>query len=165
MPGEHWNDVPGDIAGSDAENLPGGFGIDNPDNNTDATVDDLIDNDVTDPLGNTIAAFGEAGGTTAGTAYAEGTNSGSTINPNELVSGEEAHPGAGVGFTGGENDKRVDPEALRAHEEQSTGADLGGTPDETNTAQQRENMSIETESRGGEGHAGSVQPPQRKRAA
>lgn len=51
MPREHFNDVPGDISGSEAEDLPGGFGEYDPDNNVDATIDELVDNDVRSPLG------------------------------------------------------------------------------------------------------------------
>lgn len=40
---EHWNDVPGDIAGEESTNdLPGGFGVEDPDRDVDDTLEDYL---------------------------------------------------------------------------------------------------------------------------
>ncbi len=40
---EHWHDVPGDIAGeAHVDNLPGGFGVDDPDRDVDTTLEDYF---------------------------------------------------------------------------------------------------------------------------
>ncbi|HEX2952269.1 MAG TPA: hypothetical protein VHV83_22270 [Armatimonadota bacterium] len=166
MPREHWNDVPGDIAGGNDEDLPGGFGLDDPDNNTDATIDDVVDNDVINTYGQGFSAQDQTGGITSGTGYAHGEDGGSTVDPNELVMGEEAHPGAGVGFTGEERDKRVTPGSVHPEDTERDNFPLGGTPDESRTGQQSENISVETEGPfGGEGQAGGVHPDSGDKAA
>jgi len=88
------DEVPGDLTGEDTLNLPGGFGVYNPDLDPDATIDEVIDHDVISPQGEVVAATESHGGTTAGTSYAEGVDTGSTVDPEVLVEGEEAHPGA-----------------------------------------------------------------------
>lgn len=146
MPREHWNDVPGDIAGGEAEDLPGGFGVYNPDLNPDAMVDDVVESDVISPTGSRFSATDQHGGDTAGTGYAEGTNTGSTIDPAELLEGEEAHPGAAVGFTGDEMDKRT-PAWAESMREEANDAEMveGGAPIEAESPQQERNFSVETE--------------------
>ena len=88
MPREHWNDVPGDLAGEEAENLPGGFGSYDPDADVDATVNELIDDSVRDPLGTQFAATDQKGGITAGTGYAEALEPGATVDPKDLLPDE-----------------------------------------------------------------------------
>ncbi|HEY3417604.1 MAG TPA: hypothetical protein VGM23_12035 [Armatimonadota bacterium] len=107
---EHWNDVPGDIVGENAENLPGGFGVDDPDYDIDATIDELVNNDVTGPDGQGFGPKEEHGGSTTGTSYAAGANTGSSVDPEVLLEDEEDHPGAALGFTGEERDKGGHPE-------------------------------------------------------
>ena len=104
---EHFNDMPGDIAGSEAENLPGGFGAYDPDNDIDATIDEQVGNDVMNPDGQMFGALDQQGGFTTSTGYTEAVNDGSTVPPADLVEGEEEHPGAAVGFTGAEKEKRA----------------------------------------------------------
>lgn len=87
---EHFNDVPGDIAGSEAENLPGGLGEYDPDNDVDATIDELVDNDVMNPDGQAFARRDQQGGVTTGTSYAEATGNDATVPTADLVEGEEA---------------------------------------------------------------------------
>jgi hypothetical protein len=116
MPHEHWNDVPGDIAGEDATNLPGSLGMDNPDLSPDAMVDALTDNDVVTPTGEMVTATDAGAGSTAGTSYAAATNDDSTIDPNTL-----------------------------ALERRQGSAELGGTPDEAQGTQQARDLSIESE--------------------
>lgn len=87
---EHFNDMPGDIAASEAQNLPGGLGADDPDADLDATVDELVDNDVMDPDGRMFAAQDQQGGTTTGTGYSETKGDGSTVPLDDLMEGEEA---------------------------------------------------------------------------
>ena len=107
MPRRYDEDVPGDVAGEDAQNLPGGFGVYNPDLDPNAVIDEIVGNDVMSPQNEVVARIESHGGTTAGTSYAEGVDTGSTVDPEVLVEGEESHPGAGVGFTGAESDKRI----------------------------------------------------------
>lgn len=162
MPHEHWNDVPGDIAGETADNLPGGFGADNPDDDPDALYNDVTGHDVY--RGNAERGFtplDETPGSTAGTSFAQGIDTGSTVDPAHLLEGEEAHPGAGIGFTGGEMDKTV-PSWVSTTEkimpEPASGA--GGASTEPETAQQARNFSTETEFAGGaEGAAGTIPAP------
>ena len=104
MPREHWNDVPGDLAGEEAENLPGGFGSYDPDLNPDEMVEDITEGDVIRPASEVNTARDGRGRA----SYAEAMNTGSTVDPADLLEGEEAHPGAAVGFTGAEKEKRVD---------------------------------------------------------
>lgn len=166
MPREHWNDVPGDIAGEEDEDLPGGLGINNPDRDPDAMVDQLTDNDVRNAYGDQFTSLDETGGSTSGTNYATGTNDGSTIDPKELVTGEEAHPGAAVGFTGDEMSKRVTPGSVHPEDTDRDEFAVGGTPDESRTSQQAENMSVETEGPfGGQGSAGGIHPDRGNKAA
>lgn len=117
MPRERWNDVPGDIAGGHAENLPGGFGTYDPDHSVDATIDELVGNDVRGRTGPGFTPTDQRGGDTTGTGYTDEVDSGSTVEPSHLLEGEEGHPGAMVGFTGAEPDKRVDPESLPSEPE------------------------------------------------
>lgn len=105
MPREHWNDVPGDLAGSNANNLPGGFGVDDPDAGADAMVDEVTDNDVTSPTGETFTRRDNRGGSTSGTDYTDASNTGASVDPADLLEGNEGHPGAAIGFTGAEDDK------------------------------------------------------------
>ncbi|HEY3375987.1 MAG TPA: hypothetical protein VGL77_00710 [Armatimonadota bacterium] len=167
MPREHWNDMPGDIAGSDADNLPGGFGSYNPDLNPDAMVDEVIENDVIGPTGTEFTPTDQQGGITAGTSYAEGTDTGSTVDPADLLEGEEAHPGAAVGFTGDEMAKRVPPPAQRSSGgPNNEDVGVGGPDDPHLTEQQRRNRAIETEGPvGGQGSAGAVRPAKKGKAA
>ncbi|MHB9022798.1 MAG: hypothetical protein ACYC7E_01290 [Armatimonadota bacterium] len=109
---EHWNDVPGDIVGEHAENLPGGFGADDPEYDIDSTVDELVNNDVAGPDGQRFGPKEQSGGLTTGTSYVEATNTGFSVDPEVLLEGEEGHPGAALGFTGAERDKGGHPEAL-----------------------------------------------------
>jgi len=102
---EHFNDVPGDIVGSEAEDLPGALGADDPDNDLDATVDELVGNDVMNPDGQTFTVLDQQGGDTTGTGYVEPSGDGASVPMADLLEGEEGHPGA-VGFTGAERDKR-----------------------------------------------------------
>ena len=148
MPREHFNDVPGDIAGSDAENVPGGFGVDDPDRDLDATIDELVDNDVRGPSGEGFYWQDQQGGDTTGTGYVNAIDTGSTAPMADLLEGEEGHPGAAVGFTGAERDKQAPPPQPRR---KAGEAPLGGQPTERYTAQQQENMSVESE-----GPAGGV---------
>jgi|GEM_PF-2565951 len=87
---EHFNDVPGDIVGSSAENLPGALGADDPDADIDATIDELIDNDVIAPGGEQFAARDQQGGVTTGAGYIEPKGDGATVPLEDLVEGEEA---------------------------------------------------------------------------
>ena len=162
MAREHWNDVPGDIAGGDAEDLPGGFGSYDPDRSPEAMVDELFNNDVIGITGTEFTPQDQQGGDTSGTPYTDAVDTGSTIDPNELIAGEEAHPGAGVGFTGAENEKLIPPELLQTGESPGENPPLGGTSDEPYTHQQQEDMSVETEvpTRGR-----SIRPPRGKKAA
>lgn len=160
---EHYNDMPGDIAGGDAENLPGGFGTSNPDASVEATIDELIDNDVNDPLRQGFSRTDNRGGDTSGTDYAEAVDTGSTVEPSHLLEGNEAHPGAMVGFTGEEDEKYAPPEASAppARNLPAESGTHGGT-DEVVGTQQAENMSIETEGpTGGQRSAGSIPPPKK----
>jgi hypothetical protein len=142
MPREHFNDMPGDISGSDAEDLPGGIGGYDPDNDIDATIDELVDNDVRGPSGESFYYQDQQGGDTTGTGYVEASNEGSTVPMADLLEGEEGHPGAAVGFTGAELDKKAPPpQPPHAPEEMP----IGGMEHERETVQQQENMSVETE--------------------
>lgn len=138
MPREHWDDVPGDVAASDAQNLPGGFGADNPDNDIDNTIDELIGNDVIGVDGSVFAVQDQqGGGNTSGTGYAEGVNTGSTVDPADLVT------------TGEETDDMG----------------TGGTDDDTYTTQQREMLSVETEGPISGQRATGTRHPRGKKAA
>ena len=88
MPREQRNDMPGDIAGGDADNLPGGFGTDNPDNNVDAAIDELIGNDVRGPSGEEFSWRDARGGATTGTGYTDAADEGATVDPADLLEGE-----------------------------------------------------------------------------
>jgi hypothetical protein len=123
MPREHWNDVPGDIAGEDAENLPGGFGLYNPDLSPDAYIDEMIENDVISPAGTGFAAVDQQGGTTSGTGYAESATTGATVDPADLLEDEAEHPFAAV-------DKRPQPGSSGAHLAEEDTAEAGDTTDE-----------------------------------
>jgi hypothetical protein len=85
---KHDNDTPGDIAGGDAWNLPGGAGTYNPDNDVDAAVDEITDEAAFH--GNTGRGFTrlDQQGDVAGD-YATGTDSGMTVDPADLVEPEE----------------------------------------------------------------------------
>lgn len=103
---EHWNNMPGDIADEDAENVPGGLGTFNPDQNPSAVVDEVTDTDVVGPDGQAFIPT-NSGGTIAGTNLVEAGENGATVDPRELGEGQEAaHPGATIGFTGDEVEKR-----------------------------------------------------------
>ncbi len=114
---EHWNDVPGDIAGEDnLENQPGGFGVDDPDRDIDADLEEHFPERIfhgTDRL--TTASQGND--TMA--AETEEYNEGATVSYHDLLE-EEKGPGAGL-----------IPE--------------GGEETEVETEQQRRNMSVESE--------------------
>jgi len=142
MPHEHFNDMPGDITGSEAENLPGGFGGDDPDADLDATIDELIDNDVRAPGGETFVALDQQDGLTTGTGYVELSGEGESMPMADLLEGEEGHPGAAVGFTGAEPEKRSRPSSPRRRSDLF----LGGRSSTPETAQQERNVSAETES-------------------
>jgi len=87
---EHFNDMPGDIVGSSAENLPGALGADDPDADLDATIDELVDNDVRAPGGEQFVVLDQQGGTTTGAGYVEPKGDGSSVPTEDLVEGEEA---------------------------------------------------------------------------
>lgn len=107
MPREHFNDVPGDIVGSIADDLPGGLGTRDPDMSDDAMIDELVDNDVVSPFSGRIAAFtNQGGGATTGTGYAHAADSGASVDPADLLEGEEGHPGAALGVTGEDRQER-----------------------------------------------------------
>ena len=89
MPREHFNDIPGDIAGSERKNLPGGFGADDPDDNLDAIVDELAPHDVRAPDGEGFYYRDQRGGDTTGAGYTEETNTGSSVPLQDLLEGEE----------------------------------------------------------------------------
>lgn len=78
------DDVLGDIVDEETSNLPGGFGVFNPDASIEATANEITEDDVRGPLGEVIAAKDERGGITAGTSYAEAVNEGSTVDPAAL---------------------------------------------------------------------------------
>jgi hypothetical protein len=80
---KHDNTMPGDLADESGRNLPGGMGTDDPDLNPDATIDELFGNDVISPSGEIISAV-DSGGTTSGTGYATGDNTGATVSDEEL---------------------------------------------------------------------------------
>ncbi len=103
---EHYNDVPGDLAGGGADDLPGGFGVDNPDLSPEAMVDEVADMDAIGPTGTAFTATDQTPGDTAGTSVASGVDTGASIDPADLLEGNEGHPGAAVGFTGDEPEKR-----------------------------------------------------------
>ena len=84
MPHDHDNDVPGDLVGEEPENLPGGFGGDDPDADIDATVDELFTNDVIAPLGEIFTAT-DSGGITSGTDYTQAVGDGATVDPADLL--------------------------------------------------------------------------------
>lgn len=86
---EHFNDVPGDIVASEAESLPGGFGVGNPDQDVDATVDELVDNDVRSPSGQDFGPTEQRGGDTTGTGYTAAVGDGATASAEDLFGGEE----------------------------------------------------------------------------
>lgn len=165
MPRDYENDVPGDVVASEAENLPGGFGSYDPDNDTDATVDELTDSDVRSPSGQGFAPLDEHGLTT-GTNYTEAMNEGATVDPADLLAGEEGHPGAAVGFTGAENDKVAPPRTSRRWRPRDESAETpahGGTPTNGEQEQQVRDMSVESQGPfGGQGAAGDITPPKRK---
>ncbi len=142
---EHWNDMPGDLADEDTSDLPGGFGADNPDRDPDALYGEVRGEPI---LGGAsergFTPLDQRGGDTAGTGYAEGTNTGFTVDPADLLTNEEAHPGAGVGFTGPEADKQAPSWAARTHETPEDQVE-GGADTERETAQQERNRSVETE--------------------
>ncbi|MHB9130495.1 MAG: hypothetical protein ACYDBB_05305 [Armatimonadota bacterium] len=167
MPGDEYNDVPGDIVGEDAENLPGGFGTYDPDADVDATIDELIDNDVRSATGQSFYST-DANGMTSGTAYVEAVGDGSTIDPAVLLEGEEGHPGAAVGFTGAENDKRVAPETMPQHrtKRETENTVGGGVDNEAYTPEQRRDRSVESEGPfGAEGAGGSLRVDGGEKAA
>lgn len=148
---EHSNDVPGDIVGEDAENLPGGFGTDDPDNDADAVYDERY------PLkiyhGEDRITTGMQGGDTiAGETEAQGEDA--TVSSRDLLAGNEGNPGAAIGFIGAENDKQVIPETTPGEKEPTSGLiPEGGLPDDSETEQQQRNMSVETEGPAGGGKA------------
>ncbi|MHB9107803.1 MAG: hypothetical protein ACYDCO_12170 [Armatimonadota bacterium] len=157
---EHFNDVPGDIAGSEAENLPGGLGEYDPDNDVDATIDEQVGNDVMNPDGRTFGIKNQQGGSTTGTGYTEPTNDGASVPPEDLLEGEEGHPGAAVGFTGAERDKRATQQPRRARQPEEPA--LGGRTTEPETDQQERNMSVETEGpTGSQGSGGAIGPDEK----
>ena len=154
---EHFNDVPGDIAGSEAENLPGGFGENDPDNDVGAMIDEQVGNDVMNPDGQTFVRQDQQGGSTTGTGYVEATGDGASVPLADLVEGEEDHPGAAVGFTGAERDKRAPSRPHRPRKPE--GIPLGGQSTEPETDQQEKNRSMETEGpTGSQGSGGAIGP-------
>ncbi len=105
MPREHWNDVPGDLAGSSAADLPAGFGVDDPDADVDATVDELVGGDVRSPTGQRFVRREQRGGISAGAGRTAPGSDGASVDQADLLEGNEEHPGAAIGFTGAEEDK------------------------------------------------------------
>ena len=85
MPHKHTNDMPGDIAGEQVNDLPGGFGGDDPDANIDAVVDELFGNDAGDHLGNRFTATDTHGGITSGTGYTDAMSDDMTVDPADLL--------------------------------------------------------------------------------
>jgi hypothetical protein len=98
---EHRNNMPGDLADEDTEDVPGGLGTFNPDQDADAMVSEVTGTTVIAPDGNPVART-NAGGT----GLAHGDTDGATFEPDELAEGQEdSHPGAGIGVTGTEPPK------------------------------------------------------------
>ena len=81
MPREHWNDVPGDVAGEEAEDLAAGVGEADPDARPEALLD-AMGNDIN---GLAFKISNKQGGIIAGASYAEGTSDGETVDPGELT--------------------------------------------------------------------------------
>ncbi|HOF86779.1 MAG TPA: hypothetical protein PLZ36_01575 [Armatimonadota bacterium] len=98
---EHNNDMPGDIADENANALPGGFGVENPDLSPDALVDEVMGLDVVGPSGIAFIPTNQPPGDRAGASFAD-----ATAELAGLLEGNENHPGAAVGFTGEEREKR-----------------------------------------------------------
>jgi len=80
-PREHRNEVPGDIADEARENLPGSLGSDDPDADPNATIDELIDFTVRDPVGGQFVA------TDQDSRY-QRNQDGASVDPDDLLEGE-----------------------------------------------------------------------------
>jgi len=140
---EHENDVPGDIVGEEAEDLPGGFGVDDPDKDAENTIDEFYRPKI---LQGTDRITTEAQGNSTIAGETEPQGEGATVSYRDLLEGEEGHPGAAVGFTGEEKEKRVLPETEERKPKPPTGLiPEGGTPTEVETEQQLRNQSVESE--------------------
>ncbi len=103
---KHSNDMPGDIADENANALPGGFGLYNPDQSPDALADEVTGLDVVGPTGHAFTSRNLPPGDIAGTNLTDARGTGATANLADLLEGNENHPGAAVGFTGEEREKR-----------------------------------------------------------
>jgi hypothetical protein len=103
---ERFNDMPGDIAGEAAGDLPGGFGVGNPDNDPNALVDEVTGMEVVGPDSTEFVETNQPVGDMAGTGVADGQHTGASVDPADLLEGNEGHPGAAIGFTEEEPEKR-----------------------------------------------------------
>ena len=98
MPREHFNDVPGDIVASAAEDLPGGFGTEDPDLNADADLDEVVANDVVSPFSGRIASFpDQRERAIAGTGYAHAEDSGGHSGSRGLAGRRRSPPRRRIG--------------------------------------------------------------------
>ena len=137
---EHWNDVPGDIAGEEADDLPGGFGVDDPDKDVDANYTELFGQK--SYRGEDRITTAAQGGDTL-SAEIESVNTGATVDYPDLLAGEESVSGAAVGFIGDEEAKQYSPEELAEHQAEGP-PPLGGEETETETEQQQRDRSTES---------------------
>ncbi len=116
---EHWNDVPGDIAGEEnLDNLPGGLGTDDPDRDVDSTLEDFFPQRI---LRGTDRITSAAQGNDTIAAETEAQGDGATVSNRDL----ESDTGAATADAG------LIPE--------------GGEDTEVETEQQRRNRSTESQ--------------------
>lgn len=112
---EHWNDVPGDIAGEDSPgNLPGSFGIDDPDRDVDATLEDFFPHRI---LHGTDRITSAAQGNDTVEPDTVGEGEGATVSERDLASEDERSSAAGLIPEGGEDS---DVETEQQHRNRST---------------------------------------------